>query len=686
MKSVSLTIDGKRIHADAGTTILEAARKSGIEIPTLCYHPRLRPLGHCRLCVVEVEGVAAPVTSCDNEVQEGMVVTTSTPSLEAIRKEIITLMLRDHPYEDCLTCEKTGACDLQERAYSCRVELPELIRALPVTQDDNPYIVRDEAKCILCGRCLRVCHDYAGRNVFALLSGGIESRITPAREGAAVSLEEAGCIFCGLCVDLCPVGALTERERGAAGREWDLRGYRGLCLECSLGCPVERSFAGSRPVRVRGAGGEAAGGKAADGAEAGGGWICRKGKFNPAAAEGNGLLTAPLLRSEGGFHEVSYERALQEAGYAFTELKKKKGPAALAVIAGGRCSNEESYLLQKLARGALGTPHVDLGVSPALAEALTALEKITGPEAGGPSPGDYADAEAIFVLGSGLADTNPVAAMAVERACRMGETVLVQVGPEGRELDAWERLVLQPEAGAAGDLFRALAALIKGDAGAPAPAGVEEADLARAARLLAGGRNVILVCPSFFEKAGGGWIEPLLEAARAAGQVERGRSRLLFLAVEGNARGIVETGGVPGLLPGYIPEEGRAGESYNREQIAAAAEAGEIKGLFAVLEGLESPLPAGLEFLAVQCASRGAVPAEANVVFPAPPLHLKEGTFTSSAGEKQQNLAAPGAAGEIRPEWQVIAALVEAAGGASAAVYGTLQEVQEEICRVVEGR
>ena len=198
MKAVSLTVDGKRIKAAPGTTILEAARESGIEIPTLCYHPRLRPLGHCRLCVVEVEGVAAPVTSCDHAVQEGMVVTTSTPHLEAIRREIISLLLCDHPYEDCLTCEKSGACDLQEKAYSLQVELPALIRDLPVTRDDNPYIVRDEAKCILCGRCLRVCRDYAGRNVFGLLSGGIESRITPVHEGEAASLEEAGCIFCCL--------------------------------------------------------------------------------------------------------------------------------------------------------------------------------------------------------------------------------------------------------------------------------------------------------------------------------------------------------------------------------------------------------------------------------------------------------------------------------------------------------
>ncbi len=673
MKAVSLTIDGKRIYAAAGTTILEAARKSGIEIPTLCYHPRLRPLGHCRLCLVEVEGVAAPVTSCDNPVQEGMKVTTSTPQLEAMRKEIISLLLSDHPYEECLTCEKSGSCELQEKAYSCRVELPGLIRELPVTQDENPYIVRDESKCILCGRCLRVCRDYAGRNVFALLSGGIESRITPVREGEAASLEEAGCIFCGQCVDVCPVGALTERERADAGREWELRSFTGVCLECSLGCAVERSFAGDKLARVT---------AVREGEKSG--WLCQKGKFNPAAGVENDPVTAPLIRGEEGFSEVSYEEALRETGRAFQEIKKRRGPAALAVIAGGRCSNEESYLLQKLARGVMETGHVDLGLNPAWAEALCALEEITGPGVCGPSTADLQEAGAIFVLGRDLAAANPVAAMAVEQACRLESAVLVQIGPAEKELTAWERLVLQPRQEAEADLFRALTALLQDQPAADLAkkAGLDEADLGKAAQLLGGGRSVILVCPSFYETAGSEWIEPLLEAARAAGQLERGRSNLLFLAEEGNARGILEAGGAPHLLPGYAPLNGKAG--FNREQIMAAIEAGEIKGLFASLDGLAGPLPPGLEFLAVQCASKSAIPAEANVVFPAPLLYLKEGSFTSSAGRKQQNLSAPGAAGDIWPEWRVIAALSSAMGCSSD--YGSLKDVQEEIYRLVEGR
>ncbi len=677
MKDVSLTIDGKRIEAAAGTTILEAARENGIEIPTLCYHPRLRPLGHCRLCVVEVEGVAAPMTSCDHPVQEGMVVTTSTPKLEGIRKEIISLLLSDHPYEDCLTCEKSGNCDLQEKTYRWQIELPALLRALPITDDENPYIVRDESKCVLCGRCFSVCVDYAGCNVFGMVGNGLETRITPveidsAGELAPVTLEAAGCIFCGQCVDVCPVGALTERERVSAGREWELTAVSGVCPECSLGCPVERHFAGDRLARVT-----------AEYEGEPGGWLCRKGKFTlPLDGENSEPLTAPLLRGEDGLTEVSYDRALQETARAFAKIKERHGSEALAVIAGGRCTNEESYLLQKLAREAIGTAHLDLGVQPGWAEAVCALEAAAGAGVCGPAVDDFASAEAIFLLGEGLSESNPVAAMAVEQACRLGSAVLVQVGSDDRQITAWDRLVLLPQSGGEANLFQALAAVLQGQPAAEQAEklGLDEADLERAAGLLKGAATIILVAPEFFSRNGGSWLEPLLEAVRAAGQLERGKSRLLCLAEEGNARGILETGGVSSCLPGYRRLKEKAG--LDRAGILAAVEGGTIKGLFASLDGLSEPFPPGLEFLAVQCSSKGEIPAEADVIFPALPAQLKEGTFTNSAGLEQQNLS--GADNGLWPEWQVVAALIRAMG--ASAECGSLQEIQEEIRRIAAGR
>lgn len=677
MKMVSLTIDGKRIEAAAGTTILEAARNIGIDIPTLCYHPRLRPLGHCRLCVVEVEGVAAPLTSCDHPVQEGMVVTTSTPKLAEIRREIISLMLSDHPYQDCLTCEKSGDCDLQGKAYSWQVELPALLRELPITDDENPYIVRDEAKCVLCGRCYRVCLDYAGRNVFGMVGNGVETRITPvqisdSKELLPVTLEEAGCIFCGQCVDVCPVGALTERERASAGREWELTAVSGVCLECSLGCPVERHFAGGKLARVT-----------AESAGEPGGWLCRKGKFtSPVDGENSAPLSAPLLRGEDGLAEVSYDRALQETARAFAKIKERRGAEALAVIAGGRCSNEESFLLQKLAREAIGTAHLDLGVKPGWAGALCALEAAAGPGVCGPSIDDFANAGAIFVLGEGLSESNPVAAMAVEQACRLGSAVLVQVGTADREITAWDRLVLLPRPGEEALFFKALTAILQGEPAAEQAEklGLDEAALSRAAELLKGAAPLVLVSPSFFDRDEGSWIEPLLEAAKAAGQLERGKSRLLFLAEEGNARGILETGGAGGCLPGAGPAAEQAG--LDRAGILAAAEAGEIRGLFASLDGLSEPFPPGLEFLAVQCYTKEEIPAEADVIFPALPARLKEGTFTNSAGQEQLNLGA--AKNGLWPEWQVVASLIRAMG--APAECGSLQEVQEEIRRIAAGR
>jgi len=286
------------------------------------------------------------------------------------------------------------------------------------------------------------------------------------------------------------------------------------------------------------------------------------------------------------------------------------------------------------------------------------------------------------VLGEELAESNPVAAMAVERACRLGSAVLVQVGTDEREIAAWDRLVLMPRQGAETELFEALAAVLREQPAAEQAQklGLSEAELSRAAQLLGGAKTIILVSPSFFKRNGGKWVGALLEAVRAGGQLEHGKSNLLLLAEEGNARGILETGGVPRHLPGYARLDGKAG--LDRAGIIASAEAGEIKGFFASLDGLDEPFPPGLEFLAVQCSSKSAIPAEANVIFPALPARLKEGSFTNSAGRQQQNLSA--ADGGIWPEWQVVASLIRAMG--APADYGSLQEVQEEIRRVVGGR
>ncbi|MFU8794806.1 MAG: 2Fe-2S iron-sulfur cluster-binding protein, partial [Dethiobacteria bacterium] len=251
-KTVSVTIDDQRIIADEGTTILEAARQNNIDIPTLCHHPRLEPMGHCRICIVEVEGMKRPVTSCDNPVTDGMVIKTDSSRLRTMRSRIIELSLSTHPYKDCLTCVRTGSCELQEKAYEYQVNLPDqLSRDIPSGDNcDNRDIIRDEEKCILCGRCIQVCRSGPGRFVYSMIGNGVNTRVAPVKDGKVVNLEEAGCIFCGQCVDLCPVAALTETGRSSGGREWELDKLQGVCNECSLGCYFERYSSDRKLIRI----------------------------------------------------------------------------------------------------------------------------------------------------------------------------------------------------------------------------------------------------------------------------------------------------------------------------------------------------------------------------------------------------------------------------------------------------
>lgn len=347
---VRATIDGREVLVAEGTTILEAAQKAGITIPTLCYHPQLRPLGYCRLCLVEVEGAAKPVTACNTPVAEGMVVRTSTPEIEAWRKSIIDLLLSQHP-ADCLTCDKAGRCDLQDCAYGLGVAKGswEAERTpLPVLRD-NPFIVRDYNKCIVCGRCVRVCQEVQANGVLELKERGVEARVGPVAEG----LEESGCVFCGNCVQVCPVGALTEKDREGRGREWEFTPVRSICSYCGVGCNLTLYVKDGRIVKVKGY----------ENPEVNNGWLCVKGRFGHDYVHSPDRLTRPLIREgergSGAFREATWEEALELVARRLKEIKDRYGPQAVGFLCSAKCTNEENYLLQKLARGALGTNNVD---------------------------------------------------------------------------------------------------------------------------------------------------------------------------------------------------------------------------------------------------------------------------------------------------------------------------------------
>ena len=347
METISLTIDGCRVEVPAGTTVLEAAARAGIAIPTLCHDAELSSVGACRLCVVEISGMRNLPPACVTLASEGMQVKTASPAVIEARRTILELLLAGHP-QDCLLCDKAGDCRLQDYAYLYGVRSSPFAgekHAYPVC-DSHPFILRDPNKCILCGKCVRVCAEVQGRGVIDFAYRGFDTRVIPAFD---LPLEEAACVSCGSCVAVCPVGALMPREMQGQGRSWERQKVRTVCPYCGTGCTVELNVKDGRVVGVT----------STPEGEVNGRHLCAKGRFGYGFIHHPERLQRPLIRKGQEFVEASWDEALRLVAEKFGEVKAGYGPDALAVLTSARCTNEENFLVSKFARAVLGTNNVD---------------------------------------------------------------------------------------------------------------------------------------------------------------------------------------------------------------------------------------------------------------------------------------------------------------------------------------
>src|SRR5512143_1762171 len=242
---MKVTIDGKSIDVPQGTTVLDAARMLDVPIPTLCHHPKLTPFGGCRLCIVEVKGIPRPVASCTTPVTEGMEVTTSSAQIEDLRKLVVALIISDHP-NDCMVCEATGNCALQELAYAYDVRGIEYPgeRRVYAKRDGNPFIERDLEKCILCGQCVKVCDEVQGVQAIDFGYRGFKSKICTNYE------EDLSCEFCGQCVSVCPTGALTGKQWAKKGRYQDIKKVDTVCAYCGTGGKITAHVKDNEIIRI----------------------------------------------------------------------------------------------------------------------------------------------------------------------------------------------------------------------------------------------------------------------------------------------------------------------------------------------------------------------------------------------------------------------------------------------------
>ncbi len=343
---ISATIDGRAASVPEGTTILKAARDLGIDIPNLCYDDSLSVAAACRLCVVEVEGQSNLVPACASSLADGMVVHTESETVVGARRLILDLLLSDHP-QDCLVCEKNGGCQLQEYCYRYGVEHTSYVgeqRNLPI-ESANPMIVRDMNKCILCGKCVRVCQEVQISDSIDFTERGFESRIAGSFDHP---LDISFCRFCGQCVDLCPTGALTNKQlRGA--RTWDRHKVRTTCPLCGVGCNFDLNVADGRVIGVT----------ANYDAPVNQGSLCVKGRFHADLVNSPDRITTPLIKRDGVFEEASWDEALDLVARRLLEIRAEHGNLAVGVLSSARCTNEENYLLQRLTRAGLNTNSID---------------------------------------------------------------------------------------------------------------------------------------------------------------------------------------------------------------------------------------------------------------------------------------------------------------------------------------
>lgn len=610
--TIAITIDGKPLRVEPGTTVMDAALANSIDIPHLCYHPDLSISGGCRMCLVEVEGRPAPQPSCGLVCQEGMVVRTQSEQLSALRRDILDLFISDHPLR-CVVCDKNGRCDLQRYAYEYGIGETsyEVEYSRPLYQDDNAFFVRNHQMCILCGKCVRVCDEVVGANAIDYAGRGFTSHIATPFD---LPMVHSSCVFCGSCVQVCPTAALMPKARLGKGREWELERKRTICGYCGVGCSIEYAVKNGAIIDAHGY----------PEAPANGEFLCVKGRFGWDFAQNPDRLTQPLLRRDlayalglttepwqppatsalqsrnaDNFIPISWEQAIDIVSARLAETVKRYGPDAVAGLASARCTNEENYLFQKLMRASIGTNNVDHCARLCHASTVTGLGMAFGSGAMTNPIRQIRDADCIFITGSNTAESHPVISYEVVRAVKKGANLIV-VDPRRVPLVDHATLYLQPKPGTDIFIFLAMANVILREGwadtafikertegfdefaasiaghtpeSAELASGVPAEKIELAARLYAlgerargvskyageRGHSSILYAMGITQRSNGTeLVLALANLAMLTGQIGKPSTGVNPLRGQSNVQGACDMGALPNVLPGYQPVTGEA--------------------------------------------------------------------------------------------------------------------------------
>ena len=723
-QTVTLSIDNQEVTVPKGTTILEAAKGLGVEIPTLCHLKELAPDGSCRMCVVEVEGGrrGGLTTACTAHCQEDMVVSTHSEKVADSRRFILDLLLSNHKL-DCFSCGKNGDCQLQQYALDYGIDATSFTegKRMPCHQEDtsNPFFYYDPEKCIMCRRCARVCQLRQGRYVLSIANRGFETKMMPSYGQA---FDQSICESCGNCVSSCPTGALTAKDTKEY-RKWETQKIPTTCPHCGTGCQMNLLVKNNRLVGV----------EPLDG-PANKNLLCVKGKFASYKFVGSGdRLTEPLIKRNGIFEPASWEEALTLVSSKFNEIKAENGADALAGFSCSRATNEDNYVFQKMVRAAFGTNNVDNCARVCHSASVHGLAQTLGSGAmTNPIADITEDVDMILLVGSNPEEAHPVIGAQIRQAIQRGTQVVV-VDPRKINLVKDSAMHLQVQAGTNVAFANGMMHVILKEGLADrhfieertegfsdlekmvadyTPEKVAEIchihpeDLIQAARMYAKAEKApIIYCLGVTEHSTGTeGVMSMSNLAMLVGKVGKPGCGVNPLRGQNNVQGACDMGCMPYDFPGYqkvnnpevidkfekawhVPLNRNTGLTSTK--VLPAATAGNVKGLYIfgedpivtdpdtghVRQALES-----LDFLVVQELFMTETAAYADVVLPGISYAEKDGTFTNTERRVQRVRKAVEPRGQAREDYEIFCEVMTRMGYPCA--YESAKEIMEEISAV----
>ncbi|MFN2389610.1 MAG: NADH-quinone oxidoreductase subunit NuoG [Actinomycetota bacterium] len=617
---VNLTINGRAVAAEKGRMLIDVAEEQGLFVPRFCYHPGMKSVAVCRMCLVHVEGQRKLVPACATPVDEGMVAVTNTDDAVDAQRGVLELLLTNHPL-DCPICDRAGECPLQDQTYahgpgSTRYIEPK--RTFEKALEISELVVLDRERCVLCWRCVRFADEVAGDSFIQLVDRGAGTQILN------FSDEPFDSYFSGNTVQICPVGALTARPYRFGSRPWNLESAPSVCTYCSVGCPITNEARSDRMVRCQ----------ALPNEEVNGFWNCDKGRFGYHHVDADDRLDTPLMRDDDGFAPATWSSALDAAA------AKLKDGSKVGVIAGGHLTTEDAFAVARLAKKTIGTPHVDARIQDAGAPYEMAIA--LGGAAGSTARLDDLDqAGTIVWTGADPKETLPVLYLRLRRAVVQNGAALVVVGARRTALDGFATEVIRCEAGGEKAALEELARRA-GDLDGPVVLGWSPS-------------------PGADER---GSFGALVDLGRGLGD----DARLLVGVPHAGSQGMIDMGVHPTLDAGYVPA---STPGKDTRAILEAAAAGELDALVIVGADPIADFPdaelarralASKVFVVVVELFPTATVAHADVVLPSAAYAEREGTFTNLERriQKLEKLLDP--PGSAQEPWRACAALARVLG------------------------